>query len=142
MESLQIIQWITGIILVALLLGFGYHLGTLAPESSEQSPDTTTSPASVSSAAALADGVQTVTLSWGKFNYKPDTITIQADTPVQITADLTRLQGCFQTLIIPDLGITHYFDKNNDVLTFTPTKKGTFLFTCAMGMGKGTLIVQ
>lgn len=88
------------------------------------------------------DGVQTVTLSWGKFNYNPETITVSAGKPVRITADLTRLSGCFQSLVIPDLGIEHYFDVGSETLEFTPPQKGTFLFSCAMGMGKGTLIVE
>ena len=88
------------------------------------------------------DGIQTVTLSWGKFNYNPETITVSAGKPVRIIADLTRLNGCFQSLVIPDLGIEHYFDVGSETLDFTPTEKGTFRFTCAMGMGKGTLIVQ
>lgn len=139
MNAQKIIQWTTGILLAALILAFGYHIYTLTQESRGQSLDALAS--SPDTSVVLADGVQTVTLSWGKFNYNPETITVQAGTPVQITADLTRLQGCFQTLIIPDLGVRHYFDENNDVFTFTPTKKGTFPFTCSMGMGKGTLII-
>lgn len=87
------------------------------------------------------DGVQTVTLSWGKFNYNPETITVNANEPVKIIADLDRLQGCFQSLVVQDLGIEVYFDENNPSYTFTPAKTGTFAFSCAMGMGKGTLIV-
>lgn len=88
------------------------------------------------------DGIQAVTLSWGKFNYNPETITVSAGKPVRITADLTRLSGCFQSLVIPDLGIEHYFDAGSETLEFIPTTKGTFPFSCAMGMGKGTLIVE
>ena len=88
------------------------------------------------------DGVQTVTLSWGKLNYNPETITVTAGKPVKIIADLTRLQGCFLSLVIPDLGIEHYFDENNPAVAFTPTEKGIYQFGCAMGMGKGTLIVE
>ncbi len=88
------------------------------------------------------DGVQTVTLSLGKFNYNPETITVSVGKPVKIIADLTRLRGCFQSFVIPDLGLEHYFNIGSETLEFTPTKTGTFLFSCAMGMGKGTFIVE
>lgn len=88
------------------------------------------------------DDVQTVTLSWGKLNYNPETITVTAGKPVKIIADLTRLRGCFQSLVIPGLGIETYFDENNPFVEFIPTEKGTFTFSCSMGMGKGTLMVK
>ncbi|MEK6867213.1 MAG: cupredoxin domain-containing protein [Nanoarchaeota archaeon] len=108
-------------------------------DSAEDAPTTTTA---TSNTVQEMDGVQTVTLSWGKFNYNPETITVSVDKPVRIIADLTRLQGCFQSLVIPDLGIEHYFDEGSESLEFTPTKIGTYAFTCAMGMGKGTLVVE
>jgi plastocyanin domain-containing protein len=107
----------------------------------ENSESTTTETSSLNTVQEI-DGVQTVTLSWGKFNYIPETITVRAGKPVRITADLTRLSGCFQSLVIPELGIEHYFDVGTETLEFTPTTKGTFAFSCAMGMGKGMLIVE
>ena len=110
-----------------------------AVDSSSPASDTS---ASTQNTVQEIDGIQTVTLSWGKFNYNPEIITVSANKPVKIIADLDRLQGCFQTLVIPQLEVEHYFDEENPTLEFTPTEKGTFSFSCAMGMGKGTLIVQ
>ncbi len=107
-----------------------------------QAEDTAITTPSSQNTVQEIDGVQTITLSWGKFNYNPETISVTAGKPVRITADLTRLSGCFQSLVIPDLEIEHYFDVGSETLEFTPTTKGTFTFSCAMGMGKGTLIVE
>lgn len=86
--------------------------------------------------------IQEVTLSWGKFNYNPEVIRVKANTPVRITADTVRLQGCFRAFVSPGLGLQKYFNENDKTLVFTPTNKGTFGFSCSMGMGKGTIIVE
>lgn len=83
-----------------------------------------------------------ILLSWGKFNYVPEVITVKKGESVRIRADLQRLTGCYQSFVVPDLGITKYFSASDDVVEFTPEKTGTFVFTCRMGMGKGTLVVQ
>lgn len=107
----------------------------------EKTTETTSNPVQENTVEEI-EGVQTVTLSWGKLNYNPEVIRVSAGKPVKIIADLNRLRGCFQSLVIPELGIETYFDENNPTLEFTPTEKGTFSFSCSMGMGKGTLIVQ
>lgn len=81
-------------------------------------------------------------LSWGKLNYYPESITVKANKKVQIVGDTTRLQGCFRTIVIPKLNINGQFTEENNKVEFTPTEKGTSGFGCAMGMGKGTLIVE
>lgn len=91
----------------------------------------------------IADNeIQEVTLSWGKFNYDPEVIRVKANLPVRITADTVRLQGCFRAFVSPGLGLQKYFNENDKILVFTPTNKGTFDFSCSMGMGKGTIIVE
>lgn len=86
--------------------------------------------------------VQEVKLSWGKFNYEPEVITVKKGIPVHIVGDLDRLKGCFSSLIIKDLGVEEAFTPADNVIEFTPEKEGSFVFGCSMGMGKGTLIVQ
>ncbi len=86
--------------------------------------------------------VQDVTLSWGKFNYQPEVITVKANQPVRLEADTDRLTGCFRAFVIPELKISKTFTEANNVLEFTPTRKGRFTFMCSMGMGKGTLVVE
>ncbi len=96
--------------------------------------------ATTSVASASGEG-QEIELSWGRFNYKPESITVKQGVPVRIKGDLTRLQGCFRSFVIPEFGVSTYFSSRNDVVEFTPTQKGTFRFSCSMGMGNGRLIV-
>ncbi|HLC33207.1 MAG TPA: cupredoxin domain-containing protein [Candidatus Nanoarchaeia archaeon] len=91
--------------------------------------------------AELVNGVQIVNLSWGKFNYAPDTIRLKQKIPVKIVADTTRLTGCFRSLEIPDMGVSEQITDEDNIIEFTPEKKGTFRFSCAMGMGSGTIEV-
>jgi len=136
------ISIIGGIALVALLISGAVSLlkpvavpkatGVLSLDSSAQAAATE---------AKVVNGVQEVTLGWGKFNYNPEVISVKKGMPVRITADLDRLGGCFRSLNIPDLGVSKQFTESDTVLEFTPQKTGTFTFSCAMGMGSGKLQV-
>ena len=79
---------------------------------------------------------QKITLGVKNYNYYPNTITVKEDQPVELTLDKS-VSGCLRSFNIKDLGVRGY-----DKITFTPTQKGTFGFSCAMGMGYGTLIVE
>lgn len=83
---------------------------------------------------------QEITLSFRDYNYYPQVIEVNKDIPVHITADKS-ISGCFTTFLIPDLGVKHSFLKSR-TLEFTPTKTGTFAFSCGMGMGTGKIIVK
>ena len=60
--------------------------------------------------------------------------------PVIIIPDLDRLQGCFLSFEVPELGVSEVFKKNKFV-EFTPSKKGSYGFGCSMGMGRGIIKV-
>ncbi len=96
----------------------------------------------ISGETVLADGVQHVRLSWGKFNYEPAVITVKKDVPVRIEADMQRITGCFRSFVVPELGVSGQFTEENNAVEFTPAKSGEFAFTCTMGMGKGKLLVR
>lgn len=123
------------IVLVASLVRAGQKLasGTLTAAAAPSTGGTT--------AAVSTDGVQRVTLGFGQFNYSPDTIRVKRGVPVELVADRT-LSGCFNTFVIPQLSVWKQFTVTDRKLAFTPTRAGTFRFSCAMGMGAGRLIVE
>ncbi len=88
------------------------------------------------------DGKQIVNLGIANYNYDPNTIKVKVNEPVKIVGNMAQLQGCLRAFVIPQLRITKLFKNNDNVLEFTPTRKGTFPFSCSMGMGTGTLIVE
>ena len=85
---------------------------------------------------------QIVNLGVANYNYDPNTITVESGKKVKIIGNMNQLQGCLRAFTIPKLGIRKVFNNNDNVLEFTPTSKGTFGFSCTMGMGTGTLIIK
>src|SRR3990172_11958978 len=137
-QSNNIIHIVGGSILIAILFFGGISLFFSGPK--VENKVTAAAVSSVADApsaetAKIVNGVQEVTLGWGKFNYAPEVITVKKEMTVRITADLQRLSGCFRSLQIPELGVSKQFTESDTVLEFTPKKTGTFTFNCAMGMG-------
>ena len=90
---------------------------------------------------ASSGNAQEVKLSFSSYNYDPAVITVQSGKPVRLIGDLARLQGCFRSVRIPDLGVSKFMQEGDNVLEFTPKTPGMYRITCAMGMGNGKLIV-
>lgn len=84
---------------------------------------------------------QKIVISMKNYNYYPNTITVKANQPVEITLD-NSVKGCYRSFTIPQLNIAKRLSTTSDKLVFTPTEKGTYRFACSMGMGYGTLIVE
>ncbi|MCR4327725.1 MAG: cupredoxin domain-containing protein [Nanoarchaeota archaeon] len=85
--------------------------------------------------------IQKITLSYKNYNYYPNTITVKVNEPVRIYLDKS-VGGCYRSFTIRDFGISKNLRTPEDYVEFTPTKKGSFVFSCSMGMGTGTLVVE
>jgi hypothetical protein len=74
--------------------------------------------------------------------YYPN-ITVYEGLPVRwvIDAPAGSINGCNNRMIIRDFGIEYSFAPGENVVEFTPTKAGTFRYTCWMGMKSGTITV-
>jgi len=84
--------------------------------------------------AELKDGVQVVRTELSPWGYPP--IAVQAGIPVRwnLHADRSALNGCNNSIFIPDLGIEKKLEPGDNIIEFTPEKKGTMPFSCWMGM--------
>lgn len=91
---------------------------------------------------AAAGTANAITLGFRNFNYYPEIISLQYNVPARITVDTAAVQGCFRSIVIPDFGIRKYITEADNVISFIPDKKGTFSFSCAMGMGAGKIVVS
>jgi len=87
------------------------------------------------------EDAQKITLSEKNYNYYPQTITVKAGKPVELTLD-SSVQGCLRSFTIKDLDVSQYAPTPNEVIRFTPNKTGTFNFACSMGMAYGKIVVQ
>jgi plastocyanin domain-containing protein len=120
-------HYIIGIVIILVLIGFFvFSSGSSSSNSNSGTGSGTT---------------QEVTLSYKNYNYYPQTITVKANQPVKIYLD-SSVKGCFRQFVIKDFGINKHLKSPSDYIEFTPTKTGTFVFQCGMGMGTGKLIVE
>lgn len=76
---------------------------------------------------------------------QPNTFKVKAGQPVKFVVDVKEDGiGCMSTLAIPELSEEVYPLKAGKTIemNFTPTKKGVFQITCAMGVPRGTITVE
>ncbi|MGM9657743.1 MAG: Fe-S-containing protein [Eubacteriales bacterium] len=126
-KAYRIISVITAFVLVLTA-------GIVWQHSDQKAPST-------DSSAQVVDGVQNIesTLLPGQYPM----ITVKEDIPVKwtINAPDGSINGCNNKMIISEYGIEHTFQEGENIIEFTPTEAGTFIYTCWMGMIKGKIIV-
>ena len=89
----------------------------------------------------IQDGIQKINLGMKDYNYYPDVLNVNVNQPVEITLDKT-VSGCLRSFTIKEFGVNKYSSTPADKITFTPNKKGTFSFSCSMGMAYGKMNVN
>jgi sulfite exporter TauE/SafE len=89
----------------------------------------------------IENGVQLVNSTLNAGRYPP--ITVQQGIPVRWTIDAPAgsINGCNNSMIIREYGIEHRFKQGENIIEFTPAKKGKFTYSCWMGMIRGTITV-
>jgi sulfite exporter TauE/SafE/copper chaperone CopZ len=89
----------------------------------------------------MMDGRQLVSSTLESGGYPR--ITVVAGIPVRwlIEAPQGSINGCNNRMLIPEYGIEHAFKPGENVIEFTPTRTGTFRYSCWMGMIQGSITV-
>lgn len=88
------------------------------------------------------NGKQIINLSFSGYNYSPNIFNVKVGKPVKIIADVQSLVGCYKSFTMPSLGVKKIFTNEDNTIEFTPEKKGTYDFSCYMGMGRGQIIAS
>ncbi len=90
---------------------------------------------------AESNDVQKVKLfvEGGRYVLEPNTMKIGA--PVKIEADISRMPGCSKSVVISAFNVRKTLTNNDNIITFTPTKSGTFNIACSMNMYRGTFTI-
>ena len=91
--------------------------------------------------AKVQDGVQVVETTLSPYGYEP--ITVQEGIPVKwtIKAEQGSLTGCNRAILIPEYEIQKTLEIGENVIEFTPTKAGTYSYSCWMGMLRSGITV-
>jgi len=90
---------------------------------------------------ALIDGKQIITMEAAATGYAPDTLTVRKGIPVDWEIYGGKNLGCASTLVMKAFDVKSPIKPGDNTIAFTPTKTGTFPFSCSMGMVRGTMIV-
>lgn len=92
-------------------------------------------------AAVIADGYQVVEFSLEYDSYAD--VIVQKDIPVKmiINAEEQKITGCNNELISSGLGFSCKLQKGENVIEFTPTETGIYMYTCWMNMIKNNIKV-
>lgn len=92
-------------------------------------------------AVTLVDGKQIIQMELGGGFYAPDVFQVVEDVPVQWEIYAPEFMGCADTLVSRGLGIKTRLKPGDNIVTFTPKEPGEYVFSCSMGMVRGTMIV-
>lgn len=91
----------------------------------------------------VRDGVpQKVTIRVTSHGYTPQRFSVYAGVPVELTVQSDGVYSCASAFRFPAFGIKlELTPTDQQVVTFTPTEKGIFQFSCSMGMYGGIMEV-
>lgn len=129
------LKLIIGIVGIAVLIGAIFLVrAMLAPAGAERVP-------ADGIAADMEGGAQVIRMSVESYYYEPAAFTVKQGIPVRWVIDGTRASGCTQYVIAREFGISKRIMPGENIVEFTPTKKGSFPFSCSMNMARGTITV-
>ncbi len=87
-----------------------------------------------------AKGEVDITVDGG---YKPEVIEIPVNEKTTLNFTRKDSNPCLEEVVLGDFKIKKYLPLNETVsISLTPKKKGTFQFSCGMGMFHGKLVVS
>lgn len=86
---------------------------------------------------------QIIEMSVTSKGFEPAQVTVQAGKPVTLSITRKTDRTCATEIVLKDYGIKKDLPLNQPVsVIFTPTKTGSFRYSCAMNMVSGVLEVQ
>ncbi|NTV24416.1 MAG: hypothetical protein HGA85_08700 [Nanoarchaeota archaeon] len=109
----------------------GFSISAPAPRTQDQ----------ISPVNSGSGEVQEVTLKADGYTYVMSPQPLKLGVPVRMTVDLSTVNGCLRSIVIPAFGVSKNVYQGDNIVEFTPTQAGTFNIRCSMNMGKGTFTV-
>ncbi len=96
---------------------------------------------SATNSVGIVNGSQVVDMQVDASGYLPSSFVLQKGVPVKWNVNVVELTGCNQELVMNAYKVDVKLKQGLNVIEFTPDKTGTIVFTCGMGMLKGSFIV-
>lgn len=89
-----------------------------------------------------SEGSQKVTINIENHGYSPNRIQVVAGQPVELSLVNSGVYTCASAFVFPQFNIDSFIKPGtSESFNFTPIKKGTYTFSCSMGMYTGVLEV-
>lgn len=95
----------------------------------------------ISSSNTTQQGYQEIHMAVLASGWQPDTFTLVRGVPVHWIIDGKQLTGCNRAIQVPEYNLSFDIQPGLQAIEFTPTKAGTILWSCWMGMIHGKFIV-
>jgi sulfite exporter TauE/SafE len=90
----------------------------------------------------IKNGRQEVEIQISSRGYYPNYFQVKMGIPVELTLRTENVFSCASDFIFPEFNLQARLGPNDKkVLSFTPTKKGSFRYSCSMGMYTGIMEV-
>ncbi len=87
------------------------------------------------------DGIQEATIVV-RDRYRPSVIVANCGAPIRLNFARDEEAPCSEKVIFPDFGVSRSLPAHRTTtIVLTPRREGEFLFTCAMGMYQGSVVV-
>lgn len=126
------------IAVMIFLVGIGYVANTLSLYGVKVSlPSLQASNVSADQNVIIKDGYQIATMKTTSRGYFPNSFTVKNNMPVRWIVKGENVFGCQGFLVAPKIGVAKTLTSGDNVIEFTPTKKGPIAFSCSMGMFTG-----
>jgi sulfite exporter TauE/SafE len=92
--------------------------------------------------ADQTDNLQVIHMDIKGYSYNPAAFEVKKGIPVRWEIDATLAQGCAFSLVAAGINVQESLKAGLNIITFTPQKTGSYVFSCSMGMaGPGKLVV-
>jgi len=89
----------------------------------------------------LENGIQVVKMIQNERGYSPNSFTIKKNIPVKWIITSENVNTCASSIFSQPIGIRKFLKQGENIIEFTPKETGEILFTCSMGMYRGTFNV-
>lgn len=75
--------------------------------------------------------------------YTPAVVKVEAGRPVRLEFERNETSGCTEEVVLPDFGIRTFLPAHQTTpVEFTPTRPGSYEFTCGMAMVRGRVVAE
>jgi sulfite exporter TauE/SafE/copper chaperone CopZ len=91
---------------------------------------------------ARPEEVQVIRTTQSGSGYSPSTLRVKVGIPVKWIITSESSFTCASSIVAPSIGLRANLQKGENIVEFTPTKKGPIPYACSMGMYRGTIFVE